>query len=409
MSRADSPLHGRMIFAYGAQRSGTWWLQRMLMAHPEVAGVPSETYLFELGIKPLLERFHHGLRDSQTVAEMYADREDLLDATRAFCDRAFAPYTEPGKTYLCERSPGHAKAASLIAEVYPDARLIHIIRDGRDVARSLAARSWGPGSIGAAAAEWRDSVVCGREPADRSNYLEVRYEALLEDLEGGLRSIYDWLELPSDPALLEQAVQQSRRPLNEDPKDPRVAKGKWRDHWSEDDLAEFDAEAGELLAELGYVAERPLPPAPPEPEPEPVRPSFARRVRGALRARMAPAPAPANAAGPEIGGALAVSQRIADDLLSALHLSDAEAIRSLVADDVTMRVVGGGETQRLNGSAAIAETLLADQAWSGEQQYGAAHPGSPTFTLVLRYADGWRTLCFEQREQQIRRLTLYRV
>ena len=47
-----------MIFNAGARRSGTYWLQRITCAHPAVAEVPSETYIFSHGIAPLMERFH---------------------------------------------------------------------------------------------------------------------------------------------------------------------------------------------------------------------------------------------------------------------------------------------------------------------------------------------------------------
>ena len=59
MSRADSPLRGRMIFNVGARRSGPTGSSAFVTAHPEVAAVPSETHLFSHGIAPLFERFQH--------------------------------------------------------------------------------------------------------------------------------------------------------------------------------------------------------------------------------------------------------------------------------------------------------------------------------------------------------------
>ena len=153
----------------------------MLTAHPLVADVPSETYLFTQGIKPLFERFHHGLLSSTTPGQLHVERRVLLDATRDFCDAVLAPHLTPGARYLSERTPGHAEATDTIAAVYPDAHLIHIIRDGRDVARSLVSRDWGPDSIAVAAREWRDAIFAARSGAPAERYREVRYEDLLAD------------------------------------------------------------------------------------------------------------------------------------------------------------------------------------------------------------------------------------
>ena len=74
MSEIDnSPLAGQMIFSTGASRSGTYWLQRIVMAHPDVFGIPSKTLLFSHGMAPLLERFHHGARGSTELGAIYAD------------------------------------------------------------------------------------------------------------------------------------------------------------------------------------------------------------------------------------------------------------------------------------------------------------------------------------------------
>ena len=62
----------------------------------------------------------------------------------------------------------------LIAEVYPDARFVHIIRDGRDVARSIVAQPWGPATVKEAAKEWGDSVAAGRAAAPRTGRAPAR-------------------------------------------------------------------------------------------------------------------------------------------------------------------------------------------------------------------------------------------
>src|SRR4051794_29917065 len=150
-----------MVFLVGAQRSGTNWLQRMLATHPDIATLPSETQLFNAGLAPFEVLVQHGLLGSPSTASVFMDRDDFLDATRNFCDRAFggvADRLHPGALRVVERSPNHVEHLGLIGAVYPDAWFLHIVRDGRDVARSLQSQPWGPRTVREAAHRWARSV-----------------------------------------------------------------------------------------------------------------------------------------------------------------------------------------------------------------------------------------------------------
>src|SRR5687767_2814543 len=172
-----------MVFNAGSRRSGTYWLQRIVCAHPAVGEVPSETYVFSHGIAPLMERFQHEERESQEVGSVYADRERLIGAIRNLCDTVFGEFAEAGQTHVAERTPWHVFHLALIAEVYPDARFVHIVRDGRDVVRSLLGQYWGPGTVTEGAEEWCTSVAAARDAAGLlgERLLEVRYEELLAE------------------------------------------------------------------------------------------------------------------------------------------------------------------------------------------------------------------------------------
>src|SRR3954467_15754686 len=106
-----------MIFAVGARRSGTYWLYRLLPAHPEIEGVPSETHLLSHGVAPLLERFSHGLRSNPQLGKIWIDRTELAEAIRDLCDRAFSAQLESPSHYLVERTPVHVFHLDLIGEV----------------------------------------------------------------------------------------------------------------------------------------------------------------------------------------------------------------------------------------------------------------------------------------------------
>ena len=240
-----------MIFNVGARRSGTYWLQRIVCAHPAVAEVPSETYVFSHGVVPLLERFQHEERDSQEVGRVYADRERLIAAIRDLCDTVFGEFAQGGETHIAERTPWHVLHLPLIAEVYPDARFVHIIRDGRDATRSIVAQPWGPSTVAEAAEEWYESVAAGlgsrRVLGDRM--LEVRYEDLLADPRPMIERIYAHLGLEGG---LEEALAAAGVETNLGPHDIRIGAGKWREKWRRRDLREFDRVAGDLLRSLGY-------------------------------------------------------------------------------------------------------------------------------------------------------------
>src|SRR5205823_11694477 len=163
-------------FLVGARRSGTNFLQRVLAAHPAVLPVPSETYVFASGLRPLSERIHHAAAGLNRTGATFMERDDFIAASRVFCDRIFGGLAErldPGAERIVERTPWHAYDLELIGDVYPDAWVIQIIRDGRDVARSLLAQPWGPETMAEAAEEWRSSVAAAAAAPKPARYAEV--------------------------------------------------------------------------------------------------------------------------------------------------------------------------------------------------------------------------------------------
>jgi hypothetical protein len=255
---ADRNPSGQMIFNVGCRRSGTYWLQRIVTAHPDVGEVPSETNLLSHGIAPLLERFQHDDPMSVQVGVAYIERERLLAHIRALCDEVFERFRE-GRPFVAERTPFHVRQLPLISELYPDSRIIHIIRDGRDVARSIAVQPWGPNTVGGAAEEWRTSVEAGRGAGIGSDrYREVRYETLLANPEGETRALYEWLDLRSSGETVKLGLAEAMRQTNVGPsRRGGIGTGKWIDEWSAGQVADFLRVAGDLLAELGYETSLP--------------------------------------------------------------------------------------------------------------------------------------------------------
>jgi hypothetical protein len=438
MGRADSPLRDRVIFVVGARRSGTNWVQRVICAHPDVAAVPTETYLFSRGIRPLSERFQHAAPGSPSLGTVYMPRDAFLDATRAFCDQVFAGLLgslRPGATHICERTPEHATCLDLIGDLYPDARVVHVIRDGRDVARSLSRQDWGPGSARAAAEEWVAHVRAAREAGARlAHYREVRYEEMLADPRSAVPALFAFCGLAAPDAVVEEALREAATPFNVDPNTPVVAAGRWWRDLSGPELGEVLGVAAGLLAELGYLdgpARETLAPAggvshgTPTPgdhvPPGRAMPSaaasrraldVAERLLRAVRARIG---VPDGSTGPPLHRRIFEVQAATDAVVAALAARDVQRLDSLLAPGAIVRIVTDSEDRRgraERGRALLADAVLADPALDGELVRGDAHPAVPTSTLVSvwRTADGashGRVLTVTEEGGQVTHLTLY--
>lgn len=278
-------------FVVGVGRSGTTLLRLMLDAHPALAIGPETQFVPEL-----IDRAEQGAGATELVetivsARTWADfdldpvalREraaasggDAAGVLRAFyrlCAEA------RGKPRWGEKTPGYVKRMRPIAGVLGEARFVHLIRDGRDVALSRRARGMGEGKPIAATAElWRRRIENARRQAKRlgGRYLELRYEDLIADPEASLRRVCELIELDYDPAMLSYhegagerlgelgdlaandarggrsgSERQAAHSLAAEP--PSEARsGAWRTEMSAADQAEFEAVAGALLTELGY-------------------------------------------------------------------------------------------------------------------------------------------------------------
>ena len=390
MSRADSPLHGRMIFCVGARRSGTNWLQRTLAAHPSIVAIPSETYLLSRGIQPLRERFQHVAAGSARTGFTYMDRDTLLDALRDFCDTVFSGIgtaLDPSARFIVERTPEHVRCLDLIGDVYPDAAVVHIIRDGRDVARSLLSQEWGPATMEEAADEWRTSVEPGRASGRTlERYREVRYEELLTDPVRGLTDVFSWLGLDASSEAVQAALTEAGIRYNVDPSAPAVAAGKWRETLSPGDVAVFERVAGETLMSFGYVPLGTPPESPPR--------RRGRRGAGAATSLSIRSLRRRSTFDKEALGRAEHVQQVAHRVLGLVAERRFDRLEEALHPSVYVRIVGPGRDWHARGVEArqgFIAALEEDQAMAGRPIRGDVHPGIPTFVFVGSYSDGART------------------
>ena len=133
--------------------------------------------------------------------------DDPAAACRALMHRLLDPLAlKAGKATWIEQTPPTAAAAPTLYRVFPDMKLIHMVRDGRDVACSVVRKSWGPASEMSALAWWEDRIrrahVATRQiPNDR---FEVVYlEQLVSEHRGAriYRKLLRFLGIEDEPAM----------------------------------------------------------------------------------------------------------------------------------------------------------------------------------------------------------------
>lgn len=258
------------IYIIGAPRSGTTWLHTLVGSHPQVATF-AELNTFHSYIRPLIQAWDREQMINETgkwkmgLPLLYS-KQERDDVISKFLEDLYARVAsaKPGCTHILDKHPGNTFEVDLVRQFFPHARFIHIIRDGREVARSLCRihRDMGP-TFGSATWDnacwqWHTYVQEGLRHRGQPWYMEMRYEDLLASGEETLQQVFDFCDIPAAPGLSAEIVASCSRQKMEQKSgasyysDAHFSKGK-EAPLSPLDAYRFHRGAGSLLQELGYV------------------------------------------------------------------------------------------------------------------------------------------------------------
>lgn len=313
-----------VFFVVGRAKSGTSWLMRMLDAHPEILckgegrffgrdyerDVPARARARQARQRSLygaLAESEH-LRDwiDGSVWKGHDDVEEHLSNVTGLLTDYFLKKAlyEADKKIVGDKTPfTGAEVVREVAEIRPDARLIHVIRDGRDVAVSSVHHVWNNARdeggvheltpeelakresyrsdprafvesgqsifverrIFGTARSWAEMVGRAVEEGPRllgDRYAEVRYEDLLMRPEEEVGRLLGFLGADRSESVVKRCVEgasferraKGRKRGQEDPKAflRKGVAGDWRGVFTEWDREVFKKEAGDLLIRLGY-------------------------------------------------------------------------------------------------------------------------------------------------------------
>jgi hypothetical protein len=266
----------------------------MLGAHPAIA-TPQETELFSRYVAPLAEAWEWQLRGGPDAWRARRFKglpgvlttEQFTDVVHGVIGAALDGVAKlaPDATAIVEKSPSHSTCANLLAQYASDARIIHLVRDGRDVAASLLAAGegwgseWAPKDLKRAARSWVRHVE-GAEQYRKLGfvYRELRYEALAAGDATTLRTAFELCGVDVDDAECARRYEAHRLDAmagETPPEDPIViggefatlaseerrepagffgagGSGAWREAWGADERLLFCSVAGRTLERLGY-------------------------------------------------------------------------------------------------------------------------------------------------------------
>lgn len=305
------------FFVVGHAKSGTTWLERTLDSHPEVL-CKSAGMFFGKGAKSVggLRVLHEVLANCEGLrvwheqgggpnpwTKSHSFDEDVAQVTRAAIDALMRrDLTFSGKRALGDRSPYYFQHLDEISAFYPEARVIHAVRDGRDVMISAAHNRWRASRQPQSAIKLpveethkRDSYFEDRQSfistghslftekrlrnqarswcrdvatADQAgrrlfgdNYRKVRYEDHLAQPHETLDRLFRFLGVSTAPDVVGSVVEAnsfekvSGRARGEESPVAFLRKGvvgDWEEVFTERDKRIFKEEAGELLVRHGY-------------------------------------------------------------------------------------------------------------------------------------------------------------
>jgi Sulfotransferase family len=175
-----------------------------------------------------------------------------------------------GKSLVGDKTPRFARKIPTLHGLWPEAKFVHLIRDGRDVFLSILNwkkaqksigrfESWREDPVTATALWWELHLHLAREdgtPLAPNLYHELRYEALIQAPEIACRALCRFLDVPYDAAMLtfHEGRTKARPGLDAKKAWLPVTSGlrDWRTEMSEEHTERFEAAAGGLLDELGY-------------------------------------------------------------------------------------------------------------------------------------------------------------
>ncbi len=281
---SDAPSVLRPVFIIGAQRSGTTLLRLMLNAHPAYCVPEESTFLM-----PLLRKIKSGkstfspaefesflsyLRKNSQFALWGITVENLdkkfrcvsrIDITECITFLFNEYCLLEQKSGWADKTPSYFRMVDVLSKIFPTAKFIHIVRDGRDLYLSWKKMDPTKSNPAVMAKEWCYKVNLATKLLNEcasDRYMEIRYEDLARDSAGILNSLCEFLAIEYTEKMLEYWKKSESYIGKHHSKliftgvsDTSIDKWKTSSLVEQRDIQVFEIFAVKVLMEKGYVVE----------------------------------------------------------------------------------------------------------------------------------------------------------
>lgn len=237
------------VFLVGAERSGTTLLRLMLRSHSQLAWCNE----FEYSVDLITEERNWPKLD---IYYQWLETDRIFRATKFKVDRSL-DYPQLVNSFLLQKKATEEKPIvgatvhrhfDRLLRIWPNAKFIHIVRDGRDVARSCIGMGWA-GNVWTGVERWIEVENLWTEVKDilpEAQKIEITYSSLIADTENTLRQLCNFIGVAFEPEMLEYYKTSSY-----DLPDPKLL-NQWTTKLSNKEIQLVESRISEMLVDRNY-------------------------------------------------------------------------------------------------------------------------------------------------------------
>jgi len=220
--------NNRPIFIVGCERSGTTMIRLILHSHANIAIPPQTKFIKKLYKRRFYFRNLSKQKNRKKIAKWFSDNHNkntkIVDlglnpndiqseilksgnSLGAFLSTVFKLYSkQENKIRWGDKHPYYIKYLDQLFKLFPNAQVVHIIRDGRDAVASLKSMPWWKNNSIYSMLNWQEAISNGKDAKLKygsNQFIELRYEDIIHEPENNINILCKFLGENFSPKMLE--------------------------------------------------------------------------------------------------------------------------------------------------------------------------------------------------------------